>query len=119
MAAASSGTLVVLLIGILMMAGEFRHNTATSTFLISPDRRRVVGAKLIASAVVGAGLALAIALPWLAAKNVDVSLLSRDVGPVLLAAVAVAFVWVMVVEALWSASCPTSADGFLAEHSLR
>ena len=69
------------------MAGEFRHNTATSTFLISPDRKRVVGAKLAAASLVGVGVAaaasvltLAIALPWLAAKHVDVSLLSGDVG---------------------------------------
>lgn len=131
LAAASSGTLVVLVIGILMMAGEFRHNTATATFLITPDRGRVVQAKLLAGAIVGAGLAviasaltLGIALPWLAAKHVDVSLLSGDVGLVLAASVAatalaalvgvglgslirnqtaavtVAFVWVMVIEAL-------------------
>lgn len=131
MSAASSGTLIVLIIGILMMAGEFRHNTATSTFLVSPDRRRVVGAKLISSAIVGVGLAvaasvltLAIAVPWLAAKNVDVSILSGDVGLILLgavaatalyalvgvgvgslirnqtAAVAIALVWVMIVEGL-------------------
>ncbi|MGZ8805364.1 MAG: ABC transporter permease [Microbacterium sp.] len=131
MAAASSGSIVVLIIGILLMAGEFRHNTATSTFLVSPDRKRVVGAKLLASTLVGAGLAvvasvltLAIALPWLAAKNVDVDVLSGDVGFVLLgsiaatalsalvgvglgslirnqtAAVVVALVWVMLVEGL-------------------
>jgi hypothetical protein len=91
LSAASSGTLIVLVLGILMMAGEFRHNTATSTFLVCPDRRRVVGAKLLASALVGAGLAvaasvvtLAIAIPWLAAKDVAVDLLSADVGLVLL-----------------------------------
>ena len=131
MSAASSGTIIVLIIGILIMAGEFRHNTATSTFLVSPDRKRVVGAKLVASTLVGAGLAvaasaltLAIALPWLAAKDVDVDVLSGDVGFVLLgaiaatalyalvgvgvgslirnqtAAVVVALVWVMVVEGL-------------------
>ncbi len=129
--AASSGTVIVLIIGILVMAGEFRHNTATSTFLVSPDRKQIVGAKLVASTVVGAGLAaaasaltLAIALPWLAIKHVDVSVWSGDVGFVLLgaiaatalyamvgvglgslirnqtAAVVIAMVWVMIVEGL-------------------
>ena len=129
--AASSGTVIILIIGILVMAGEFRHNTATSTFLITPDRKRVVGAKLIASTLIGAGLAaaasaltLAIAIPWLAVKNVDFSVWSGDVGFVLLgsiaatalyamvgvgvgslirnqtAAVVVALVWVMIVEGL-------------------
>lgn len=91
MSAASAGVLLILLVGISLMAGEFRHNTATSTFLISPDRRRVVAAKLAAGSVVGIGVAilaslltLAVALPWLAAKDVDVSLFSADVGvPVL------------------------------------
>jgi ABC-2 type transport system permease protein len=55
MSAGSSGAIVVLVIGILIMAGEFRHSTVTSTFLVSPRRGRVVGAKIVASALVGAG----------------------------------------------------------------
>lgn len=91
MAAASSGVLLVLLVGIAMMAGEFRHNTATPTFLITPDRRRIVAAKLAAGSIVGIVVAavaslvtLAVALPWLAAKDVEVSLVSWDVGAPLL-----------------------------------
>jgi ABC-2 type transport system permease protein len=87
MSAASSGGLLVLLIGISMMAGEFRHNTATTAFLISPDRKRLVAAKLATGSAVGVGVAavaslltLAVAVPWLAARDVEVSLLSRDVG---------------------------------------
>lgn len=89
--AASAGGLLVLLIGITMMAGEFRHNTATTTFLITPVRNRVIAAKVAAGTIVGLVLAaassvltLAVALPWLAARDIDVSLLSGDVGvPVL------------------------------------
>ena len=102
MSAASSGAVVVLVIGILVMAGEFRHNTATSTFLISPDRKRVVGAKLAAASLVGVGVAaaaslltLAIALPWLRAKHVEVSL-GGDVGLILLGALAASALYAMV-----------------------
>ncbi len=103
LSAASSGTLIVLILGILMVAGEFRHTTATSTFLICPDRKKVIGAKLAAAALVGAGLAvaasaltLAIALPWLAAKNVEISLLSGDVTKVLLGAMAATAIYALV-----------------------
>jgi ABC-2 type transport system permease protein len=137
LSAASSGSLVILMLGVLVMAGEFRHNTATSTFLITPDRGRVVRAKLIAASIVGVVLALAasaltlaIALPWLASKDIDVDLLSGDVAPVLLggiaatalfalvgvgigsmvrnqtAAVAGAAVWVLVVEGLLVSFAP-------------
>ena len=41
-AAASSGGLILLVLGITVTAGEFRHGTATSTFLITPDRASVV-----------------------------------------------------------------------------
>jgi hypothetical protein len=84
--AASSGGLMALLLGITMSAGEFRNNTATPTFLITPDRRRVMAAKILAGAILGAVLAavsavvtVAVATPWLQARNIDVSLLSADV----------------------------------------
>jgi ABC-2 type transport system permease protein len=94
-AAASSGGVLVLLIGIVLMAGEFRFNTVTSTFLITPERKRVVGAKLAASSLVGLGigvasslLTIAIALPWLASRHVDVASHSSDIAIVLLGGIA-------------------------------
>jgi|SRR4051794_5321514 ABC-2 type transport system permease protein len=86
MSAASGGALMMLLVGIGMTAGEFRHNTATTTFLVTPDRRRVLAAKVAAAAVVGLGVGvlaalttLAVALPWLDAKAVHVGLVNADV----------------------------------------
>jgi ABC-2 type transport system permease protein len=74
-------TLAALVLGVLAMAGEFRHGTATSTFLVTPVRGRVVAAKLLAAAVAGLAIALvavavvlAVALPWLPAKGVEVDL---------------------------------------------
>jgi ABC-2 type transport system permease protein len=77
---------VALLLGILIMAGEFRHKTITQTVLATPDRGRVVAAKLLAAMVVGVTLAvvavvavLGVALPWLAAQHVPLGL-DRDLG---------------------------------------
>jgi hypothetical protein len=101
--AASSGGVLVLLIGIVLMAGEFRFNTVTSTFLVTPDRKRVVAAKLAASSLVGAGLGvltsgitLAVALPWLASRHVDVASHSTDVVIVLLGGIAATTIGAMV-----------------------
>jgi ABC-2 type transport system permease protein len=84
--AASSGYLIVLLLGITMSAGEFRHNTTTPTFLVTPDRKRVMAAKLVAGGLVGVVLAavssiltVAVAWPWLHARDIDVNLVSADV----------------------------------------
>jgi hypothetical protein len=86
-----------LLLGILGMTGEFRHHTVTQTFLVTPDRGRVVAAKLVAYPLAGIALALAtlattaaVAVGWLAAKGITPSLfdarLGRVVGVTLLGA---------------------------------
>jgi ABC-2 type transport system permease protein len=49
-----TGALLVLAIGIIISAGEYRTSTATDTFLTTPRRHQVIAAKL----VTGAGLGL-------------------------------------------------------------
>lgn len=74
-------TLAALVLGVLGMAGELRHGTATATFLVTPERGRVVAAKLAAAAVTGLAMSLAssaavlaVGLPWLRAKGIEVAI---------------------------------------------
>jgi ABC-2 type transport system permease protein len=83
-----------LLLGILGMTGEFRHQTVTQSFLVTPDRGRVVAAKLVAYPLAGIALAVtilaftaAVATGWLAAEGITPSLLDARIGRVLLGAV--------------------------------
>jgi ABC-2 type transport system permease protein len=76
-----------LLLGILGMAGEFRHQTVTQSFLVTPDRGRVVAAKLVAYPLAGIALTLvtlaftaAVAAGWLAAKGITPSLPDARLG---------------------------------------
>jgi hypothetical protein len=78
-----------LLLGILGMTGEFRHHTVTQTFLVTPDRGRVVAAKLVAYPLAAIVLALAtlavtaaVATGWLAAKGITPLLLDARLGRV-------------------------------------
>ncbi len=57
-ASASGGSVVVLVLGILTLTQEFRFGTATPSFLVTPQRGRVLLAKLLAIAVTGLGFAL-------------------------------------------------------------
>jgi ABC-2 type transport system permease protein len=70
-----------LLLGTVGFTLEFRHGTITQTLLVTPSRNRVLIAKMVTLALVGLlfaavaiVLTLAIALPWLSAKDVDLSL---------------------------------------------
>ena len=89
-------TLAALLLGILAVAGEYRHGTIVPTLLSSPRRGRFVAAKLGSQAGLGVVLALAVSAvglaagtAYLATRDVSVDLLSGDV---LLTVAAVALV---------------------------
>jgi ABC-2 type transport system permease protein len=51
---AISGYIFVIILGIMLMAGEYRHGTAVATFLARPKREVVLAAKLGIAAIVGA-----------------------------------------------------------------
>jgi ABC-2 type transport system permease protein len=79
-AGSASGGILMVIIGIVVVAGEFRFNTVTGTFLVTPRRWQVVRAKLIATTIVGvavgvaaSALCLAVALPWLSTRHVGIS----------------------------------------------
>ena len=56
--AIAKGSVVVLLLGVLTVTSEFRHGTATVTFLQTPRRLRVLAAKAMTVIVVGSALAV-------------------------------------------------------------
>ena len=78
---ANGGLTVAFILGILGITTELRYQTFTPTVLTTPSRWAIVAAKLITYALVGAAYAvlgilvqLAIAVPWLAGKHVDLEL---------------------------------------------
>jgi ABC-2 type transport system permease protein len=60
LAQASGATALFLILGIIGMTQEYRHRTATPTFLASPRRWKVVVAKLAGYALVAVPFALAV-----------------------------------------------------------
>jgi ABC-2 type transport system permease protein len=56
------GLLFAAVLGVMISSGEFRHQTATLTYLAAPGRTRVMAAKMVAAAVVGGVFGLAVYL---------------------------------------------------------
>lgn len=93
--AASAATTLVAVLAAIGLTGEFRHRTATATFLATPHRGRVVVAKLVTYAVVGVGFAVAclavtvaIGVPWLATRDITLSLTGDGIPATLAGVVA-------------------------------
>jgi hypothetical protein len=75
------GMLMAVVLGITISTGEFRHATATATYLAIPNRVAVLTAKTITAALAGllfglvtSGAATGIALAFVAAKGYPVAL---------------------------------------------
>jgi hypothetical protein len=121
-----SGVAMILaaVLGVIVTSGEFRHTSATLTYLATPDRRRVLGAKAAATALAGACYGLAFVAGdgdhvTLGAGPLVGHVAGAAAGAALLAAVGVGigslfraqlagvigvFVWCMVIESILGGS---------------
>ena len=102
LSAGTSGALFASLIGVMAITSEFRHGTIRSTFLVTPDRNRVIAAKVVASLLMGIafgivaiGLSFGVGYAILAGRGIDFAL---DTDHVLLLVLGT-----LLMTALWAA----------------
>lgn len=95
--------LITLAFGIIVMAGEFRHQTMTSTALAAPHRLRIMLAKLAAVVLAGLGYGIVsvttsvlAAAPVVVARGGDARLTSDGVPRALLLAVLAVALWAVI-----------------------
>lgn len=91
----ANGTTLVVVLGIVAVAGEYRHGTIAQTFLVTPRRGTVIVAKAVATALVGVAVGVATALVsaavtfvWLGIRGIPVQLSAPAVALFLLGGVA-------------------------------
>jgi ABC-2 type transport system permease protein len=79
--AAFGGTYIfAMILGITGMTGEYRYETITPTFLVSPRRSRVVNAKMVAHLVMGLVYGVVGVLTALVVAGIVISLRGFDLG---------------------------------------
>jgi hypothetical protein len=82
-------TLLGPLLGVLCLTTEYRHKTLTGTLLLTPQRSRVLAAKVMATAIWSFGMAMitfiavaAVGLPWNSGMGGSVSSVLNQAGAV-------------------------------------
>jgi ABC-2 type transport system permease protein len=102
LSAGTSGALFASLIGVMAITSEFRHGTIRSTFLVTPDRSRVIAAKVVASLLMGIvfglvaiGISFGVGYAILTGRGIDFAL---DTGHIVLLVLGTIFM-----TALWAA----------------
>ncbi|SDR17895.1 ABC transporter permease [Thermostaphylospora chromogena] len=95
-------TVFTMIVGIVMMTAEYRYQTVTGTFLVTPRRGRVVAAKLLAGVVVGVlyGLATllltaAVVIPAVMLSGGEVVLFGEGVPRIMLGVLAALTLYVL------------------------
>jgi ABC-type transport system involved in multi-copper enzyme maturation permease subunit len=81
------GMLLAAVLGVVSATGEFRHGSATLTYLATPHRARVLAAKTVAVACFGAGFGLLVAG---VSAGIGVGVAAGHAGPLALGAGALA-----------------------------
>jgi ABC-2 type transport system permease protein len=94
------GALFAALLGALSITSEIRHGTIRPTFLVTPQRGRVVAAKIAASTLIGAGFGLAASgvaaaagVVALGARGIDVRLDGSDLTLLIVGGAGAAALW--------------------------
>jgi len=94
------GTLFAALLGALSITSELRHGTIRPTFLVTPDRRRVLAAKALAATMVGVAfgvvaeaLTLALGALVLSSRGIPIRLDGGDVIQLVLGGALGAAAW--------------------------
>ena len=95
---AQQGYLLVLILGVLVAAGDYRHQTITWALLGTPRRGRVITAKLLACAVAGLAVGVAAAA---ATGGLTAVLLAVSGRPVLTAGVPLVLLGSVLGTTLW------------------
>lgn len=86
LSAGTSAALFAALIGVMAITSEYRHGTIRPTFVITPHRSRVIGAKVLASLLMGVvfgiaaiGLSFGIGYAILAGRGITLALSAGDI----------------------------------------
>ena len=97
---AGFASLFSLLFGILLVTTEFRHATATPTFLATPVREVVIAAKTLGAAIAGVALGVmsiavvyAVALSWLAARESSLDVFDSEAAKAIAGMLGVSVIW--------------------------